>query len=87
MTRASSNTHQAAGANPVADPIADAIARIRKAGKAAGILSTNKEQGDKWLAAGAQFVAIGADTMLLHASAKQLVASYRGTDGSVKNTY
>ena len=27
MTRASSNTHQAAGANPVADPIADAIAR------------------------------------------------------------
>ena len=67
--------------------IADAIARIRKAGKAAGILSTNKEQGDKWLAAGAQFVAIGADTMLLHAAAKQLVASYRGTDGSVKNTY
>ena len=67
--------------------IADAIARIRKAGKAAGILSTNKEQGDKWLAAGAQFVAVGADTMLLHAAAKQLAASYRGTDGAVKNTY
>ena len=67
--------------------IADAIARIRKAGKAPGILSTNKDQGDKWIAAGTQFVAIGADTMLLHAAAKQLVASYRGTDGSVTNTY
>ena len=44
-------------------------------------------QALRWLAAGAQFVAIGADTMLLHAAAKQLVASYRGTDGSVKNTY
>ena len=67
--------------------IESGIARIRKAGKAAGILATAKAQGDKWLAAGAQFVAVGADTMLLHAAAKQLVASYRGTDGSVKNTY
>ena len=28
-----------------------------------------------------------SDTMLLHAAAKQLIASYRGTDGAVKNTY
>ena len=67
--------------------IENGIARIRKAGKAPGILSTNKAQGDKWLAAGAQFVAVGADTMLLHAAAKHLIASYRGTDGAVKNTY
>lgn len=57
--------------------IADAIARIRKAGKAAGILSTTEEQARKWLAAGAQFVAVGVDTILLTAAAKQLAAKYK----------
>jgi 4-hydroxy-2-oxoheptanedioate aldolase len=57
--------------------IADAIARIRKAGKAPGILSTTEEQARKWLAAGAQFVAVGVDTILLTAAAKQLAAKYK----------
>ncbi|VTU13010.1 4-hydroxy-2-oxovalerate aldolase [Variovorax sp. SRS16] len=57
--------------------IADAIARIRKAGKVPGILSTTEEQARKWLAAGALFVAVGVDTALLVAAAKQLLARYK----------
>ena len=57
--------------------IADGIARIRAAGKAAGILSTTEEQATKWLAAGALFVAVGVDTVLLAKAAKDLLARYR----------
>ncbi len=59
--------------------IADAMARIQKAGKAAGILSTTEEQARKWLAAGATFVAVGVDTILLAAAAKQLAAKFKGS--------
>ena len=58
--------------------ISDGIARIRRAGKAAGILSTTQEQADKWLAAGAQFVAVGIDTALLASAAKALRARFPG---------
>ncbi len=57
--------------------IADGIARILRAGKAPGILSTTHEQAQKWLAAGALFVAVGVDTMLLDAAARQLLAKYK----------
>lgn len=63
--------------------IADAVARIRKAGKAAGILSTTEEQARKWLAAGALFVAVGVDTILLAAAAKQLLAKYKAAPGVI----
>jgi 4-hydroxy-2-oxoheptanedioate aldolase len=57
--------------------IEDAIARILKAGKAPGILTSDEAQARKWLAAGARFVAVGADTLLLVAGATQLLATYR----------
>jgi len=57
--------------------IADGIARIRKAGKAAGILSTTEEQARKWLAAGAMFVAVGVDTVVLTQAARTLRAVYK----------
>ncbi|WP_432728956.1 4-hydroxy-2-oxoheptanedioate aldolase [Variovorax sp. W6] len=62
--------------------IADAIARILKAGKAPGILSTTEEQARKWLAAGALFVAVGVDTIVLAAAAKQLLAKYKAAPGA-----
>ncbi|ADU34463.1 4-hydroxy-2-oxoheptanedioate aldolase [Variovorax paradoxus] len=71
--------------------IADAIARILKAGKAPGILSTTEEQARKWLAAGALFVAVGVDTIVLTAAAKQLAAKYKNAagaaSGAVPNGY
>jgi len=56
----------------VQQAIADALARIRRAGKAAGILSTTDEQARKWLDAGASFVAVGVDTMVLTSACRQL---------------
>ncbi|MDB5966186.1 MAG: hpaI [Polaromonas sp.] len=57
--------------------IADGIARILKAGKAPGILSTTEEQARKWLAAGALFVAVGVDVSLLTAGARGLLGKFR----------
>ena len=57
--------------------IADGIARILKAGKAPGILSTTEEQARKWLDAGALFVAVGVDTILLKKAAMDVLAWYR----------
>ena len=70
--------HVGASGHPdVQAAIADAIARIRAAGKAAGILSTTEEQVHKWLDAGATFVAVGVDTMVLANAARELRAKYR----------
>jgi 4-hydroxy-2-oxoheptanedioate aldolase len=45
--------------------IADAIARIRAAGKAAGILTPNEALARQYLAMGCSFVAVGLDTSAL----------------------
>ena len=57
--------------------ILDAISRIRRAGKAPGILATNEAHARKWLDAGALFVAVGIDTMLLKSAAASLLQRYR----------
>lgn len=61
--------------------IEDGIARILKAGKAPGILSTTPDQANKWLDAGARFVAVGVDTMLLTAACSQLASQYKKKPG------
>ena len=61
--------------------IAEGIARILQAGKAPGILSTTEAQARHWLAAGALFVAVGIDTMLLDAAARQLLSRFRHDSG------
>ena len=57
--------------------IEDAMARINKAGKAAGILTTDEALAKHYLALGALFVAVGLDTHLLahHTSALAARAS------------
>ena len=62
--------------------IEDGIARILRAGKAPGILATTDEQTNKWLAAGARFVAVGIDTMLLTGACRQLAARFKGNKGA-----
>ena len=57
--------------------IHDGIARILRAGKAPGILATTESQARQWLAAGALFVAVGVDTMLLASAAQDLLARFR----------
>ena len=57
--------------------ILDGITRILRAGKAPGILATTEAQARQWLAAGALFVAVGVDTMLLAGAAQDLLARFR----------
>lgn len=56
----------------------DAIGRIVSAGKPAGVFAPNKEAADRWIAAGARFVAVGVDISLLAGAASGLVATFRG---------
>ena len=57
--------------------IADAIARILKAGKAPGILSPDEELCRGYLAQGALFVAVGLDTNLLVRHTAALAARFK----------
>ena len=57
--------------------IADAIARIVKAGKAAGILTTDEALAHHYLEIGATFVAVGLDTNLLVQTTSALAARFK----------
>ncbi len=57
--------------------IADAIKRIRAAGKAPGILGTNDEANQAYMDMGAQFLAVGIDVMLLTQAARTLAAKWK----------
>lgn len=61
--------------------IMDALRRIRAAGKAPGILSTRDEMTNDAIAAGAQFVALGADVLLLGQAARALAKKWQATKG------
>lgn len=57
--------------------IADAIARINRAGKAAGILTPDETLARKYLEIGATFVAVGLDTNLLAKATSALAARFK----------
>ena len=57
--------------------IMDALKRIAAAGKAPGILSTNDDMTRAALAAGARFVAVGADVLMLSQTARALSARWK----------
>ena len=58
--------------------ISDAIQRIRASGKAAGILATDEAQARRWLALGANFVAVGIDVLVLANGMRALAAKFKG---------
>jgi 4-hydroxy-2-oxoheptanedioate aldolase len=64
--------------NPAVMPlIEEAMRRIRKAGKAPGYLSPVEADAKRMLAAGALFVAVGADVGLLARGAEALAAKFK----------
>jgi len=66
-------------ANPAVVPaIEDAIRRIRRAGKAPGILTPSEAHARRYLECGAQFVAVGSDVGLLARGAEALAAKFQG---------
>ena len=66
-----------AGHPEVQTAIADAITRITRAGKAAGILSADTALAKHYLALGATFVAVGLDTQLLIRGMASLLGQFR----------
>jgi 4-hydroxy-2-oxoheptanedioate aldolase len=63
--------------------IVDAIARIRQAGKAPGILMGDETLVRQYLSLGALFVAVGVDSMILSRQTSALAAKYKEGLGSV----
>ena len=57
--------------------IADAMARIKAAGIAPGILGTTEEASQAYLDMGAQFLAVGIDVMLLTQASRALAAKWK----------
>jgi 4-hydroxy-2-oxoheptanedioate aldolase len=57
--------------------IGNAITRIRKAGKAAGILAYVEAEAKKWMAHGAAFVAVTSDQSILAKESSVTAAKYR----------
>lgn len=65
-------------ANPaVQEAVLNGMQQVLSCGKAAGILTTNKEFARRCIDIGAQFVAVGVDTLLMTQSAKKLLADYK----------
>lgn len=73
---ASMGYHGHPGHPAVQRAILDGIATVRAAGKAPGILATDRQQAQTYLDAGALFVAVGLDTSLLVRAATDLAASF-----------
>ena len=70
--------HTGETANPAVLPlIEEAMRRVRKAGRAPGYLSPVEIDARKMLAAGALFVAVGADVGLLARGAEALCAKFK----------
>ncbi|HJU21457.1 MAG TPA: aldolase/citrate lyase family protein [Casimicrobiaceae bacterium] len=64
-------------AHPAVLPkIEDALRRIRRCGKAPGILVGDAELAKRWIDAGSLFTAVGVDTALLARGAERLAAQY-----------
>jgi 4-hydroxy-2-oxoheptanedioate aldolase len=63
----------------VQQAIDEGIAVVTKAGKAAGVLTTDRALAQKHLALGALFVAVGVDTSLLVRAAQELASALKPT--------
>jgi 4-hydroxy-2-oxoheptanedioate aldolase len=57
--------------------IIQGIATVKRAGKAAGTLTSDRMLARQYLNAGAQFVAVGVDTTLLVTAARSLAAEFK----------
>lgn len=61
--------------------IEDGLGRVAKAGKAGGVLVGDKAYADRYRQAGARFIAVGVDTLLLSAATSALCAEYMPRPG------
>jgi 4-hydroxy-2-oxoheptanedioate aldolase len=70
--------HTGETANPAVVPMmCEALGRIRKAGKAPGILTGDEALARRYIEAGSLFTAVGVDSMLLARETDRLIARFR----------
>ena len=69
--------HRQLGPSGGAGGVQDAAQRIKKTGKAAGILTPNEEEAKKFISWGYTFVAVGADLGLLSKNADALAKRFK----------
>ncbi len=74
------------GAPEVQAAVEDALARIQRAGKAAGILTSDKALAQRYLDLGATFVGVGSDVGLLSGASHALRKTFAGT-GAAPSAY
>ncbi len=68
--------------------VLDAIEKIAHSGKAAGVFATRLDAARAYAQAGARFIALGTDTLLLRQSAAGLVQAFRaGADQATGTGY
>jgi 4-hydroxy-2-oxoheptanedioate aldolase len=70
----------------VSRAIIDGMAQVKRAGKAAGILTSDILQAKAYIEAGAAFVAVGVDTTLLVRGAKALLENFRAPSDSTTSS-
>ena len=61
----------------VQQAVTDALGRIRAAGKAAGILTSDRDLARGYVGMGAEFVAVGSDVGVLRAALKELRGAFQ----------
>jgi 4-hydroxy-2-oxoheptanedioate aldolase len=63
--------------------ILDGLKRVKMGGKYGGVLCTNKQLVSQYQAAGARFMAVGVDSLLLSAATTALCLEYQSTPNAI----
>lgn len=71
----------------IVDIILEGLARVKAKGLAGGVLCTDKSLNQRYIDAGANFVAIGVDALLLAKATSDLLAEYRGGESNASTSY
>jgi 4-hydroxy-2-oxoheptanedioate aldolase len=66
--------------------VEDAIVRIRRAGKGAGVLATDEALARRYIELGANFVAVGVDATLLAGAARSLARRFKSPGDAASAT-
>jgi 4-hydroxy-2-oxoheptanedioate aldolase len=71
----------------IVEQIISGLNRVRERGLAGGVLCSDQNLNQQYMAAGANFVAIGVDALLLTGATSQLLSQYRENDASISGSY
>ena len=72
----------ASGAQRRREAVEAGLREVAASGKGGGVLSANETMVRRYLAAGANFVAVGVDALLLANATSELLARYRPGEGA-----